>query len=150
VEPDSATPSPPDIAQWKVRGLKPGTAYDYQVLEHSPGDAAGPLLRFEGRVVTQRPPGEEFTFVVLADTHIPPPYPAVEARAEIERVFAAVMQQVAAGPSPDFLLNLGDLLGFHHRGFNAPPASPGESRDAYRNYRALAGPLLGSAAHFPV
>ncbi len=138
-----------NIAQWDVVGLSPGMHFEYQITD-LPTDGGEARLLFEGDVVTQRPPGEGFSFTVITDSHVPQPVPTAQQRDEIEAVYSAVMSDVAELEDPDFIVNLGDMLDFHMYGFNAPPLRAEGSRDAYMNYRSLMGPLLGNAAHFPV
>lgn len=122
--------------------------YEYRISSLEEQNA-GQVL-FEGAVRTQRPPGQEFSFTIITDSHVPQPLDTAQQRDEIEAVYQAVMQDVTATEQPDFIVNLGDLLDFHLYGFNAPPRLPQGSRDAYMNYRSLMGPILGNAAHFTV
>ncbi len=146
---DPPTHPATNIAEWRATGLSPGTHYQYRIV--AAADAADEeVVLFEGDVVTQRPPGQEFSFTVITDSHVPQPVPTAQQRDEIETVYKAVMSEVHQNEDPDFIVNLGDMLDFHLYGFNAPPLQPAGSRDAYMNYRALMGPVLGNAAHFPV
>lgn len=138
-----------DIAQWRVSGLEPGAHYEYRI-SASQADSAGAQILFEGQAVTQRPPGSDFSFVLITDTHVPQPDPRAQQRATIEATYQAVTRDITDLERPDFIVNLGDMLDFHLYGFNAPPASPQGAREAYMNYRSLMGPLLGRTAHFPV
>ncbi len=139
------------IAQWTASGLEAGTHYQYQIVlgdESAAGDESDVL--FEGQALTQRRAGEDFSFALIADTHVPPPVAEAPQRDQIERTYRAVMGDIADLERPDFIINLGDMLDFNLYGFNAPPPSEDVARDAYMNYRTLMGPLLGQVAHFPV
>jgi hypothetical protein len=52
--------------------------------------------------------------------------------------------------SPDFVVNLGDMLDYHEFGFNTPPPDASIARQAYVNYRSTLGDLVANAAHYPV
>ncbi len=134
----------PDVAEWTFAGLDPATRYDYQIL--APG-AGGDQALYWGSVVTQRRPGDTFTFALITDSHI---------GADLNyynqgdpNVLASISAQVGAA-MPDFMVNLGDMLDFHEYGFNAPPPDSAVSREAYLNYRTLLGDTLGNVAHFAV
>lgn len=135
------------IAEWKADDLSAGTRYDYRITSLEP-ERTGEVL-FEGSAITQRPPGQEFSFTIITDTHVPQPVDTAQ-RDQIEQVYQDVMRDVTQLEQPDFIVNLGDLLDFHLYGFNAPPLLPQGSRDAYMNYRSLMGPILGNAAQFTV
>ncbi len=133
-----------DLAEWQFEGLEPGTPYEYTVVAETPG---GEELLYEGSVITQRPPGESYSFAMLSDTHIGPDlsysnqgYPET-----LEAVSAEIGEF-----HPDFVLHLGDTLDFHEYGFNPPPPNGTITRAAYLNYRMLMGDTLGNVAHFPV
>ncbi len=148
---DVAANPAPDVAQWTVTGLPPGLRVPYRLVRRGSPD---PL--YAGSAQTARPPGQRFTFALIADTHIEPrdPVPAGttaggDAYGAMEQTMLQVMPAVRAA-APDFLLNLGDLLDYHRFGFNAPPPDSGWARLAYLNYRRLLGDATASAAHFTV
>lgn len=132
-----------DVAEWKLEGLRAGTRYEYELVAQTPGDE---LSLYRGSAVTARAPGAEFQFALLSDSHIGAHLEFVNQGDP--SVLSAVSAQIAAA-SPDFVVNLGDMLDFHEFGFNAPPPDSSITRLAYLNYRSLLGIALGSAAHFP-
>ena len=156
----SPTSPAPDIAQWPVTGLAPGRRYDYEILPAAAMDGGPdqqtPQAIYAGSAVTAREPGAAFTFALLSDTHIQPrdPIPAGDAvGTDFFGFDEATLQSVAkdmAASSPDFFINLGDMLDYHLFGFNQPPPDRSWARLAYLNYRRLFGDTLGHAAHFPV
>lgn len=133
-----------DLAEWTVDALAAGTRYDYEVVGCS---VAGETSLHAGNVVTQRPAGESFTFALVSDTHIGADL-AYTNQGD-EGTLASVSQAIAAA-SPDFLVNLGDILDYHQYGFNAPPPDAATARQAYVNYRSTLGDLAGNASHYPV
>lgn len=139
-EPDTPTF---DVAEWIAGDLEAGTSYEYQIWV---AKASQRLVLYEGSAVTQRSAGEEFSFALVTDTHVPPrEWPVTFT----EDTLSAVARDMRAA-NPDFIVNLGDMLDFHCCGFNAPPPSGAHTRSAYLNYRRLMGDSLGHAAHFPV
>ena len=132
-----------DVAQWAFDGLAPGTRYEYEILASADG---GEATLYSGSVVTQRPPGDSFTFALITDSHIGADltYSNQGAPDTLATVSAAVNTA-----SPDFIVHLGDMLDFHEFGFNDPPPSSSTTRAAYLNYRTLLGDSIGHAAHFP-
>jgi hypothetical protein len=134
----------PDLAQWSITGLNPGTLYEYEI-----GAAAGEVLgvSYRGSVTTARPPGSSFTFAIVSDTHIGSNL-AYSNQGD-ESVLSRTGLEIATA-EPDFIVNLGDILDFHEYGFNDPPPVSSLTRDAYVNYRASFGDVLGHASHFPV
>jgi hypothetical protein len=133
-----------DLAQWSVEGLAPGTRYQYEVVGCS---ALGETALHAGSVVTQRPPGDPFTFALITDTHIGSDL-AFSNQGD-EATLAAVSRNIQAA-APDFVANLGDMLDYHEYGFNTPPPDATIARQAYVNYRSTLGELAGNAAHYPV
>lgn len=132
----------PDLAEWTIDGLSPGSVYDYQ-LSAGAGSAATPL--FQGTVTTQRPAGQPFTFALVTDTHIGADLTYTnQGNPQTLRSASAAIAQAA----PDFVVNLGDMLDFHEYGFNTPPPDESITRLAYLNYRQTFGPTIGNAAHF--
>lgn len=133
----------PDLAQWNVEGLAPGTRYEYQIMTSGEG---GELL-YAGGAVTQRRAGDAFTFALISDSHIGSDWAFTNQGdwCTLVKVAGAVGEA-----APDFVLNLGDMLDFHNFGFNEPPPDGANTRRAYRNYRVLLGDTLGKVAHFPV
>jgi hypothetical protein len=132
-----------DVVEWTFDGLLPGVRYEYQIRR-----AAGAAeVVYAGSAVTQRRAGDPFAFALLSDSHIGPH--ATFSNQGNWCTLAAVGQAVGAA-SPDFMINLGDMLDFHEFGFNQPPPDGSYTSLAYRNYRALLGDVLGHAAHFPV
>ncbi len=141
-EPVAATARGTDVAQWWLDGLAPGVRYEFEV---STANEAGRRPLYTGSAVTQRPPGEPFTFALITDSHI-------GANLNFSnqgdpKVLAAIGAEVHTA-APDFILHLGDMLDFHEYGFNDPPPYPSTTRAAYLNYRTLLGDALGHAAHF--
>ena len=138
----AATARGTDVAQWWFEGLAAGLRYEYEILAP---DAGGQVRLYSGSAVTQRPPGDSFTFALITDSHI---------GADLEfsnqgdpTVLATVSAEVDAA-APDFVLHLGDMLDFHQYGFNDPPPDATVTRAAYLNYRTLLGDTIGRAAHF--
>jgi 3',5'-cyclic AMP phosphodiesterase CpdA len=132
-----------DVAQWVFSGLSPGIRYEYEILV--PG-ATDDTTLYAGSAITQRPPGEAFTFALITDSHI-----GANLRYTNQgdpNVLAAVSTEVSAA-APDFIVHLGDMLDFHEYGFNDPPPTGSVTRSAYLNYRSLLGHSIGHAAHFP-
>lgn len=151
-----------DLAEWHVTGLVAGTRYEFEVTTGDFGVAAGAAgqageagaaavvaetVLFDGRAMTERPPGASYTFALLSDTHIGSDFtftnqgdPAVmaETSSEIE----------ASGA--DFVVNLGDMLDYHEYGFNTPPPDSSIAKAAYLNLRDTYGPTIGNMAHFAV
>jgi hypothetical protein len=134
-----------DVAEWSFEGLTPATRYAYEVRRATEA-GAGDVL-FAGSAVTSRPAGDAFTLALISDSHIgPDPWYSNQGA---WCTLLAVSQAVGAA-SPDFVINLGDMLDFHEFGFNEPPPDAIYTRRAYRNYRTLLGDTLGNVAHFPV
>jgi 3',5'-cyclic AMP phosphodiesterase CpdA len=139
-----------DAVEFTFLGLTPGTVYEYRVILPVEGD--DDLELATGRVTTQRPPGQDFTFALITDTHIPPRSyvpTGMDTENTFESTLAAVAQDIAAA-NPDFLMNLGDMLDFHMFGFNDPPPDSSWTRFGYLNYRRLFGSSLALAPHFVV
>ena len=141
----------PDVAQWTVTGLQPGLRVPYRLV---PRDSPDPL--YSGSAQTARPPGQSFTFALIADTHVEPRDPVPPGTTVVDDVYAPMEQTMlqvmpaVRAAAPDFLLNLGDLVDYHRFGFNAPPPDSGWARLAYLNYRRLLGDATANAAHFTV
>lgn len=130
-----------DVAEWTFAGLAPGTRYTYKISE------AGTTTLYTGSAVTQRPPGQAFTFALITDPHIGADLTySNQGSPDTLRAVSAAVGQAA----PDFMVNLGDKLDFHEYGFNEPPPSGDVTRQAYLNYRGLLGDTLGRLAHFGV
>lgn len=126
-----------DVVEWSVRGLEPSTSYSYRI--HDGNDAL-----HLGRFVTQRRPGEQFTFALISDTHVFVDNP--ESVAGVLGPVSAAIEQ----DQPDFVIHLGDLLDYHAFGFNDPPPSSTWARSGYLSYRDLTGNLLATTSHFMV
>lgn len=138
-----------DAVEWRFDGLSPGRVYEYRILA-ADGSAEQELAT--GRATTQRRPGEAFNFALITDSHIPPRSTVplgMDTENSQELVLQSVSQEIA-GSSPDFLMNLGDMLDFHMFGFNDPPPDASWTRLAYLNYRRLFGQTLAIAPHFAV
>jgi Calcineurin-like phosphoesterase len=136
-----------DLAEWQVTGLREGTEYEYEVWYGEDGSKL-----YSGSARTQAPRSQPFRFLLLTDSHIFPRriYPHQSAPLEAQE---ATLYQVAnnmAQENADFMVNLGDMLDFHVFGFNDPPPTSDDTRDAYLNYRRVLGSSLGNMAHFPV
>jgi 3',5'-cyclic AMP phosphodiesterase CpdA len=97
--------------------------------------------------MTQRRPGEPFTFALVSDAHIGADGSYLNQGDWC--TLAAAAAQVGAA-APDFMVNLGDMLDFHQLGFGQVPSDGVLTGIAYRNYRALLGATLGHAAHYAV
>jgi len=135
----------PDLAEWRITGLRQGVSYEYQIVD---GRADGtPSVLYSGRAVTQRAPGTPFGFALISDTHIGSDL-AYSNQGD-ETVLGAVSRELGAS-APDFVINLGDLLDFHEFGFNQPPPDASVARSAYLNYREAFGQPLGTFSHFGV
>ena len=138
-----------DIAQWEVDGLAPGTRYEYRIFDPN---GTSPSSLYEGSVVTQREPGDPFTFTLLTDSHIPIPdvVPAdLQTDSFNEQTLLAVAEEMAVH-RPDFMIHLGDMLDFHRFGFNVPAPDGSWTRLGYLNYRRLLTDTAGHVAHFCV
>ena len=133
-----------DVALWTFDGLDPGTRYEFEV-SSTESTSSAPL--YTGSATTQRQAGDTFTFALISDSHIGPD--ATWSNQGDWCTLAAVSTKVAA-TSPDFVMNLGDMLDFHQFGFDLPPPDGSYTRQAYLNYRALLGDTLAHAAHYPV
>ena len=133
-----------DLAEWTVDGLEAGTRYEYQVTDCS---QTGGKILYANRAITQRPPGQSFTFALVSDTHIGSDL-AFDNQGD-ETVLSAISGDIAAAPT-DFVVNLGDILDYHQYGFLAPPPTAEIARQSYVNYRNTLGDLAGSAFHYPV
>lgn len=143
-EPVPPTTRAPDLAEWTFDGLEPGTRYEFDVSEVTDGE---PKLHFEGSALTQRGPDESFSFAMLSDTHIGPYLDFYnQGDPEVLQTIAAEIGQA----TPDFVVNLGDMLDYHYFFFHAPPPSAEVAALAYQNYRALLGDMAGHVGHFPV
>ena len=143
-----ATPAD-DVAQWTFSGLKPATRYEYKIVNVAEGRESA---LYRGEVVTQRPKGAAFGFVLITDTHISPREVSpgeTDTNDYAEATLAAVAEDVTAA-QPDFVIHLGDTLDFHLFGFNDPPPDGRYTKQAYLNYRRLLGEGLGRTAHFSV
>lgn len=141
-----------DTLEWTFDGLLPGISYDYRVVADFGADEGDEIELATGRVRTQRPPGQPFTFALITDSHIPPRsyVPAgLETENSMESTLVSVAQDIAAA-NPDFLMNLGDMLDFHMFGFNDPPPDSSWTRFGYLNYRRLFDKTLAIAPHFTV
>jgi hypothetical protein len=138
-----------DVVEWTFDSLAPGKTYEYRVIAN---DGTSEFVLATGRATTQRPPGQEFTFSLITDSHIPPrSYVPLDLGTQDtqESTLLAVAEELA-GDSPDFMVNLGDMLDFHMFGFNDPPPDSSWTRFAYLNYRRLFGETLAVAPHFAV
>jgi len=124
-----------DVKEWRITGLQPGADYEYRV-----SDGIG--APYPGRFVTQRLPGQGFTFALLADTHI-----FVESPEDVAHVLEPVAELITAD-RPDLVLHLGDVLDYHVFGFNDPPPDESWPRLGMLAYREMTGRLLGRTAHF--
>lgn len=133
-----------DLLRWQLGGLVPATRYDYQIVAIGGGSER---QLYQGSAVTQRPAGQSYTFALITDSHIGAHLSYTnQGNPETLKTVSAELAQ----SSPDFIVNLGDMLDFHEYGFNSPPPSGAITRLAYLNYRTLLGDTLGKAAHFPV
>src|SRR5690606_34292465 len=102
---------------------------------------------YEGQLTTARPEGEAFSFALLTDSHIGA-YLEFGNQGD-ETKLAAIGAEIGA-VSPDFMVNLGDLLDFHQYAFNGPPPSGEIARLAYLNYRSSLGDSIGRVPHYTV
>lgn len=133
-----------DVAEWSVDGLTPSTGYDYEIVGCSAGSAT-PL--YAAHAVTQRPAGQPFSFALITDTHIGSD---LSFSNQGDPATLSTVDAALATASPDFVVNLGDMLDYHEYGFNAPPPSAAVARLAYLNYRRTLGDVTASVAHYPV
>jgi 3',5'-cyclic AMP phosphodiesterase CpdA len=134
-----------DLAEWTISGLKAGTRYEYEIVEVAP--PSGQAVLYQGSAVTARPEGEPFTFALLSDSHIGAHLEyGNQGDENVLKTVCAAIDTV----SPDFMVNLGDMLDYHEYGFNAPPPDGSISRLAYHNYRTWLGDMSGRTPHFPV
>ena len=110
-----------------------------------------PSLLFLGEAVTQREPGESFSFALIADTHLRPHEvtPGLDIWAVEEETLLSVVQDIEVN-LPDFIVHLGDVLDFHDYGFNDSPPSGDVTRWGYLNYRRMLADMIGNTAHFMV
>ncbi len=145
LSPLAAETTASDVAQWNVEGLSPGVRYQYEIRGTS--EAGEAAVMYSGSVVTQRSKGEPFVFALLSDSHIGPDSGWTN---QGDWCTLATVAKAVGAASPDFVLNLGDMLDFHEFGFNDPPPDAMYTREAYRNYRVLLGDMLGNTTHFPV
>jgi hypothetical protein len=134
-----------DLVEWTLGGLSPGIPYEYEVVETAAPN--GEAVLYRGRSMTARPTGEPFTFALLTDSHIGPDL--TYGNQGDENVLHTVCAAID-GISPDFMVNLGDMLDYHQYGFNAPPPDGLIARRAYQNYRTYLGDMAGRTPHFPV
>jgi 3',5'-cyclic AMP phosphodiesterase CpdA len=160
-----------DIVEWSVTDLSPGTVYSYTIVTEEDAQKAleevtaeprprevkeldaikHPRLLFLGEAVTQREPGERFSFALIADTHLRPHEvtPGLDIWAVEEQTLLSVVQDIKVN-HPDFIVHLGDVLDFHDYGFNDPPPSGDVTRWGYLNYRRMLADIIGNTAHFMV
>ncbi len=137
-----------DLAQWQFEGLKAGTRYEYQIVAPAEeGSEDETQVLYEGQLTTARPEGEAFSFALLTDSHIGA-YLEFGNQGD-ETKLAAIGAEIGA-VSPDFMVNLGDLLDFHQYAFNGPPPSGEIARLAYLNYRSSLGDSIGRVPHYTV
>jgi hypothetical protein len=141
-DPTPATVRGTDVAEWWWSGLAPGIRYEYQVLS---SDGVSPTVLYTGSTITQRQPGDSFTFALVTDSHIGANLSYTN---QGDPVVLSAVSAEARAAAPDFLLHLGDMLDFHQYGFNDAPPDSSVSRSAYLNYRTLLGDTIGHAAHF--
>lgn len=131
-----------DLADFEFTGLEPATAYEYQILD---GETDEMRVLFDGKALTQRAPGAQFSFAMISDTHI-----GVNLDYSNQgdaAVTAQISAELLAG-NPDFMIHLGDILDYHQFGFNVPPSDAILARWAYQNYRGAMGNTIGQLAHF--
>ncbi|HXU00989.1 MAG TPA: metallophosphoesterase [Polyangia bacterium] len=143
-DPVPPTVRAPDLAEWTIDGLAPATTYEYEIDGCTP---TGDGVLAAGHAVTQRQPGQSFTFALVSDTHIGADL-TYDNQGD-ETILSATSREIAAARA-DFVVNLGDILDYHQYGFVVPPPTSAIARQAYVNYRTTLGTLVGSAFHFPV
>lgn len=133
--PDGVGPAVRVAAPWSrielpLTGLSPGASYAYQVEVAAEGrSSVWEPLPVTGEFATQRPPGEAFEFLAIADAHWGNP----EFRGwPHPRVWTALecMRQAAADGPFDFYVDLGDAAFIH-----ALVSSAREATEVYLNYR---------------
>ncbi len=142
-------------------GLEAGHTYRYEITARS--DDRSEV--HSGRFVTRRPPGVDFTFALLSDTHLPVPAPEwtdpgstelflseiydyITARDEISGVIRETLDSIRER-QVDFILHLGDML-HYYRGFNDPFPSARIADFGYLDLRAHLGQTTAEAAFFAV
>ncbi|MEW6744705.1 MAG: metallophosphoesterase [Planctomycetota bacterium] len=158
---DGARLQPLQVRELLIDGLKPGTAYRFELTARAGSDEQ----KVAGRFVTQRPEGSTFAFVVMADPHLPVPSRwllqaderhellqlrgFLQYRTEIARVFLKALQSIRT-QSPDFIISLGDQFDLHALGFN--PSFPDAElvELAYQDFRGCLGATGSEAALFTV
>ena len=151
---DGPTSPASDLAQWRVGGLAPGRAYEFEirVVAVRPADDGPHRLLYSGRAVTTPVAGTPFSFALITDSHIAPEDPLPDTTPvspSVDSTLASVAADVRT-VDPDFVIDLGDTLDFHQFGFNDPPPDSAWTRLGYLKYRTLLGDMLRRAAHFPV
>ncbi|MEM7355733.1 MAG: metallophosphoesterase, partial [Acidobacteriota bacterium] len=145
-------------------GLAAGSEYRYTIAVRGEDQTTGARSEnLSGRFVTQRPPGAEFTFAVLTDTHqpVPPPewldrrttelflpeiYDYLASRVDIGDVIRRTMRSIQER-EVDFIVCLGDMFHFF-RGFNDPFPTATTAEYAYLDLRAHFGQATAEAAFF--
>jgi predicted phosphodiesterase len=131
-----------DLGEHRFTGLEAATRYEYQILD---GETEESRVLFDGKALTQRGEGADFTFAMISDTHIGV---NLDYSNQGDATVTAQISSELAQSDPDFLVHLGDILDYHQFGFNVPPSDPILSRWAYQNYRGAMGNTIGQVAHF--
>ena len=128
---------------WRTDGLQPATAYVYRIVTQS---STGPgMTLYEGSFTTALPSGAGFSFALLTDSHIGSNLSY--SGQGVPEILQKIGDQITTA-APDFMINLGDMVGFYDYGFNAVPPNGTVTRDAYLNYRSLLGDSIGHVPHF--
>ena len=131
-----------DLGEIEFTGLEPATRYEYQIID---GETEELRVLYDGKALTQRLPGAEFSFAMISDTHIGV---NLDYSNQGDAALTALISADLLADNPDFIIHLGDVLDYHQFGFNVAPADPILPRWAYQNYRGAMGDTIGQLAHF--
>ena len=157
----SAELAPGATHDFVVEGLEPGTDHAYELVARS-GEREEAA---SGRLVTRRPPGDAFTFAVVADPHLPIPSPAWLApqndeemrrlvdyhlfRGEVSATFQRAVASIGEA-RPDFVVCLGDMFTLSEEEFNPPFPTAELALAAYVDFLNQLGPVSAGSAFFAV
>lgn len=129
-----------EFGSWTVRGLEPGTSYDYRVV--AAGSEGAPESVATGGFTTQRVGEETFSAVLMTDAHTGS---FVEESGPM-RVFDGVIRNARAD-RPDFVLALGDNVAWYTSREYAQQDDGGATW-SYTMYRQHMEPLTTRCSHF--
>ena len=152
---EGLTLDPAAVHEIELEDLEPGQTYGFTLLAKE-GDESE---TYEGRFVTQRPPGESFTVGIATDSHLPIPHPAWlrpqtamerDTRQNWLRVLYRIGGELRAAmegiqrQEVDFTVFLGDMLDLRAFGFNGGFPDDQIAELAYRMFRSY---LQSAQAH---